>query len=173
MFWNVRATPRAMILSGRRPVMSLSANTIRPVEGLYSPVSMLKNVVLPAPLGPMIETIERGGIEKSMPSTATRPPKIFEMSSGGQQLRAGAVARARRVMPRPSNTVSSAPTPSVSSSLRRRSGNRPSGLSTIITTRMNPNTPNLTSSKVKSSPAAPSRSLTHPLVEHVGDQAAC
>ena len=40
--------------------MSLPSNAIRPVDGLYSPVSMLKNVVLPAPLGPMIDTIERG-----------------------------------------------------------------------------------------------------------------
>jgi hypothetical protein len=38
---------------------------------------MLKKVVLPAPLGPMIETIERLGIAKSTSSTATRPPKTL------------------------------------------------------------------------------------------------
>ena len=42
---------------------------------------MLKNVVLPAPLGPMIETIERSGIEKETSLTATRPPKIFDTLS--------------------------------------------------------------------------------------------
>ena len=77
MFWNVRATPSAVILSGRIPVMSLPPKEMRPPVGLYSPVSMLKKVVLPAPLGPMIETIERGGMEKSTSLTATRPPKAL------------------------------------------------------------------------------------------------
>src|SRR5919198_4314571 len=35
---------------------------------------MLKNVVLPAPFGPMRLTIERGGMAKSMLLTASRPP---------------------------------------------------------------------------------------------------
>ncbi len=39
---------------------------------------MLKNVVLPAPLGPMIETIERRGIENETSLTATTPPKTFD-----------------------------------------------------------------------------------------------
>ena len=38
---------------------------------------MLKNVVLPAPLGPMIETIRPRGIRNDTSSTATRPPKTF------------------------------------------------------------------------------------------------
>ena len=38
---------------------------------------MLKNVVLPAPLGPMIETIERRGMSKLTSSTATSPPKAL------------------------------------------------------------------------------------------------
>ena len=42
---------------------------------------MLKKVVLPAPLGPMIDTIDRGLIEKDTSSTATSPPKILETSS--------------------------------------------------------------------------------------------
>ena len=42
---------------------------------------MLKNVVLPAPLGPMIETIERSGIANETSLTATRPPKIFDTDS--------------------------------------------------------------------------------------------
>src|SRR6478672_5786643 len=35
---------------------------------------MLKNVVFPAPFGPMSETIELAGTLKSTSSTATRPP---------------------------------------------------------------------------------------------------
>ena len=38
---------------------------------------MLKKVVLPAPLGPMIETIERGATLIEMSLTATRPPNTF------------------------------------------------------------------------------------------------
>ena len=34
MFWNVRATPSAMILSGRPPVMFLPSNSTRPKVGL-------------------------------------------------------------------------------------------------------------------------------------------
>jgi hypothetical protein len=77
MFWNVRATPSEVILSGRVPVTSVPPKTMRPRVGLYSPVSMLKKVVLPAPLGPMIDTIERGLTWKETSSTATRPPKAL------------------------------------------------------------------------------------------------
>ena len=38
---------------------------------------MLKKVVLPAPLGPMIETIERGFTTNDTSSTATRPPNAL------------------------------------------------------------------------------------------------
>ena len=34
MFWNVRATPSAVILSGRLPVMSRPSNDTRPAVGL-------------------------------------------------------------------------------------------------------------------------------------------
>ena len=38
---------------------------------------MLKNVVLPAPFGPMMETIPPRGISNETLSTATRPPNAF------------------------------------------------------------------------------------------------
>ena len=38
---------------------------------------MLKNVVFPAPLGPMIETIERSGTENVTSLTAVRPPNCL------------------------------------------------------------------------------------------------
>ena len=38
---------------------------------------MLKKVVLPAPFGPMIETIDFSGMTKSTESHAVRPPKVF------------------------------------------------------------------------------------------------
>ena len=56
MFWNVRAIPACTTLRGfggsRAP-----SNTTRPQVGRYSPVRQLKNVVLPAPLGPISPTI--------------------------------------------------------------------------------------------------------------------
>ncbi len=58
MFWNVRPMPRCVNACGGLPVMSSPLNCTRPAVGLYTPVSMLKNVVLPAPFGPMSETIE-------------------------------------------------------------------------------------------------------------------
>ena len=139
MFWNVRAMPSVVILSGRVRVMSLPSKTIHPIVGLYRPVSMLKNVVLPAPLGPMIETIERSGIEKETSLTATRPPKIFETcsasSSVARRRRRSWRGRRGRAHGAPSTSIaSSAPMPSVSSSFRRRSGSRPCGRSTIMST---------------------------------------
>jgi hypothetical protein len=40
---------------------------------------MLKNVVLPAPFGPMRLTIAPRGMRKSTSSTATRPPNSFRI----------------------------------------------------------------------------------------------
>ena len=47
----------------------------------YSPVSALKNVVLPAPLGPIRLTIALGGMAKATSLTATRPPNLTVMCS--------------------------------------------------------------------------------------------
>ena len=106
---------------------------------------MLKKVVLPAPLGPMIETIDRRGIENDTSLTATRPPKIFETPGGLEEVapRAGG-AGGRPLLHRAAHTpcvpscASSTPMPSVSSSLRRRSGISPSGRRIIISTSRKP-----------------------------------
>ena len=57
MFWNVRAMPACAIRSGRRPVIEQLFSVTEPLVGVYTPVIMLKAVVLPAPLGPMSATI--------------------------------------------------------------------------------------------------------------------
>jgi hypothetical protein len=41
---------------------------------------MLKNVVFPAPFGPIMETIARSGMSKVTRSTARRPPKALVTS---------------------------------------------------------------------------------------------
>src|SRR3954471_9171032 len=81
MFWKVRPIPRSVNACGGFPVMSSFANQTRPFVGLYTPVSMLKNVVFPAPFGPMSETIALAGTVNSTSSTATRPPNSLRRNS--------------------------------------------------------------------------------------------
>src|SRR5437667_398902 len=69
--------PRSVIACGGRPVMSSPSNSTSPLVGLYTPVSMLKNVVLPAPFGPIKLMVESRGIVKSTSSTASKPPNSF------------------------------------------------------------------------------------------------
>ena len=53
IFWKVRAMPHWLISVVFLPVIFLPSRTILPVSGLYTPVSKLKIVVFPAPLGPI------------------------------------------------------------------------------------------------------------------------
>ena len=56
--WNVRATPRCVILCGASPTMLSSVEAgCRPRRAGRSPVTRLKSVVFPAPFGPMTLTI--------------------------------------------------------------------------------------------------------------------
>ena len=59
MFWNVRAMPAMTTLRGRGG-STLPLSRTSPSVGRYMPVRQLKNVVLPAPLGPMSPTISPG-----------------------------------------------------------------------------------------------------------------
>ena len=65
-------------LAGRpgagRAIIRRPLNSTRPAVGSMIPSRTLKNVVLPAPLGPMRLTIDPSGIVKSTSFTATRPP---------------------------------------------------------------------------------------------------
>src|SRR5918993_1531317 len=58
---------------------------------------MLKNVVLPAPLGPIRLTIECSGMSKSTSLTAIRPPKTL------------VIPRASRMLPFPFSSATSHP----------------------------------------------------------------
>ncbi len=59
--WKLRPIPARAILCGARRVMSSPRNVTVPESGLIMPVTQLKNVVLPEPLGPMSALILRGG----------------------------------------------------------------------------------------------------------------
>ncbi len=53
MFWNVRAMPRIVRFDGRVPSSGCPSNLMLPVSAGSTPVTRLKNVVLPAPFGPI------------------------------------------------------------------------------------------------------------------------
>src|SRR5258707_209022 len=66
-FWEIR-------LEGS-PAMFSPLNRIRPEVGRITPVRQLKNVLLPAPFGPMMARISPRSTAKSTPLRAVKPPK--------------------------------------------------------------------------------------------------
>src|SRR6266404_3762845 len=60
--------------------MSLPANTIAPLVGGRKPLNRLKQVVLPAPFGPIRPTISPVSTVRLRLLTAARPPKRFDRS---------------------------------------------------------------------------------------------
>src|SRR5437870_678823 len=79
--WKVRASPSwARRWAGTR-VTSRPKRRIRPDEGRKIPVTMLKSVVLPAPLGPMIARRSPGATARLTSASAVRPPKLWESLS--------------------------------------------------------------------------------------------
>ena len=75
MIWNERATPLAAMRCELSPVTSSPSSRIEPRLGFTRPVSTLKKVVLPAPLGPMMPWNSPSGTARSMLSSTTRSPK--------------------------------------------------------------------------------------------------
>lgn len=73
--WKVRATPRRATSSVRSAVTSRPSSVMVPDVGRCVPLMRLKNVVLPAPLGPMIALILPGSMVVLTSLTAARPPK--------------------------------------------------------------------------------------------------
>src|SRR5262249_3086486 len=72
--WNERAMPRRATRCGGVPAMSRPSKTIRPEVGASCPVSRLKKVVLPAPLGPMTEWSDPSRTSMVTLSTAVKAP---------------------------------------------------------------------------------------------------
>src|SRR5438309_1063109 len=77
MIWNERDTPRATTRCGGSPVMTAPSKRASPPSGASSPVTTLKSVVLPAPLGPITERSSPRLTPNEAPSTAASPPKYF------------------------------------------------------------------------------------------------
>src|SRR5258705_8572803 len=75
VIWYERASPLWEIRCGGSPATSSPFRTMRPLVGRRTPVTQLKKVLLPAPLGPMMARISpRGTVRLTLP-TAVRPPK--------------------------------------------------------------------------------------------------
>ena len=55
--WNARPMPWRTMSGGVRPTISTPLSRIWPASGFSAPVIRLKNVLLPAPLGPMVGTV--------------------------------------------------------------------------------------------------------------------
>ena len=72
--WKARAMPRRASITGPMPAMSSPLKRTTPAVGLSSPVSTFTSVVLPAPLGPTIETSSPSAIESETSSSATKSP---------------------------------------------------------------------------------------------------
>src|SRR5438477_6601815 len=75
---------------GGSPAMSSPANRMRPALGCSTPVTQLKNVDLPAPLGPMMARISPAGTAMLTSLSAVSLPNRMERPS----VRGGAAAPA-------------------------------------------------------------------------------
>src|SRR3990167_8947870 len=73
--WKVRATPRCATWSVRSEVTSWPSSVMVPEVGRCTPLMRLKNVVLPAPLGPMMALILPVSMVVLTSLTAASPPK--------------------------------------------------------------------------------------------------
>ncbi len=73
--WKERPIPRWVRAAAPRPVTSRPLKRMRPSVGRYCPLSRLKKVVFPAPLGPMMDLRVNGATSRLTWSTATCPPK--------------------------------------------------------------------------------------------------
>ena len=89
--------PFIEIRSGERPVISSPLNRMRPEVGASTPVRQLKNVLLPAPFGPIIARIssavdlEIDVVDRGEAAKAARQP--FRAQHGAYRADPGLVGR--------------------------------------------------------------------------------
>ncbi len=77
MIWKVRPTPSRQTARGLMPTMSRPASCTIPLSGASWPFSMLKQVLLPAPLGPISASNSPADRAKETSSTACTPPNAL------------------------------------------------------------------------------------------------
>ncbi|VDR31473.1 Uncharacterised protein [Arthrobacter agilis] len=74
--WKVRTMPMRATLCEATFASGVPSNSQSPLFGTSKPVSRLKSVVFPAPLGPMRAVILWRGISRCSTSTALMPPNV-------------------------------------------------------------------------------------------------
>src|SRR5688572_11863455 len=89
--WNERPIPSRQTSCGAMPVMSRPSRSTEPVSARRWPVMRLKNVVLPAPLGPMMAAICPRATPRLTPPTAWKPSNDLRMSRTSSTARPQAV----------------------------------------------------------------------------------
>src|SRR5579885_1765138 len=86
--WKVRPMPARACAWAETCVSSAPAKETRPVVGVRSPAKQLKNVDLPAPLGPIRPTISPSSTRRSAPATAWKSPNALEIFVASSSMRA-------------------------------------------------------------------------------------
>ena len=81
----------------RRPVTSCPSKTTRPPSARTRPVTVLKNVLFPAPFGPMMARNSPGSTSRVTPPSACTPPK----SRRSDSMRSTGSAGCHRASPGP------------------------------------------------------------------------
>src|SRR5262245_58787719 len=79
--WNERTTPSRATSAGASVVMSCPLKEMRPRVGVRNLVSRLKQVVLPAPFGPISAWMVPRSTFRLTPLTATKPANSLVRSS--------------------------------------------------------------------------------------------
>ena len=74
VIWNVRPTPRRQIWRGFKPIRLRPSNSALPLSAAIWPFNRLKQVVLPAPLGPIRASSSPEARLKLTSRTACTPP---------------------------------------------------------------------------------------------------
>ena len=75
--WKLRASPRRLTWCGLRPVISTPSSRIEPRVGANRPLTRLKRVDLPAPLGPMIACRSPAAMSSETPRMTEVAPKLL------------------------------------------------------------------------------------------------
>jgi hypothetical protein len=77
VIWKVRPTPRRQIWRGVSPAIATPSSAIVPASGASWPFSMLKQVLLPAPFGPISASSSPAASANDTSSTARTPPNAL------------------------------------------------------------------------------------------------
>ena len=96
VIWKLFAMPMRANSCCARPVMSRPWKRMRPAVGANAPLTMLKNVLLPAPFGPMIAVRRPGSNDALTSSSAVKRPKRCVTRSTSSSAALTLFARRRR-----------------------------------------------------------------------------